>query len=301
MKRKVGLQYKLERAGWLFLAPALVILGLVGLYPLAQTFIVSLTDARMASGEPGRFVGLRNYGDLFQLKPFWLAVRTTVLFTAVSVTIELILGIAIALILQSGLRARGFLRAAILVPWALPTVVSARMWNYMLVDTYGVVNDILVTRLHLLPEKVAWLAEPGLALMAVVAVDVWKTTPFVVLLILAGLQLIPRQTYEAAEVDGASWWQQFRSITLPMLTPTILVVVIFRTLDALRVFDAVWVLTRGQLGTETMATYTYRQMVDFRKIGFGSAASVTIFALIAAFVVVYLLAARSATGGDDQQ
>lgn len=301
MKREASLQRNLERAGWLFVAPSLVILGLVGVYPLLQTFAVSLTDARMASGEPSRFVGLKNYADLFELKPFWGAVQTTVLFTIVSVTIELILGIAIALILQSGLRARGLLRAAILVPWALPTVVSARMWNYMLVDTYGVINDILVTRLHLLPEKVAWLAEPGLALMAVVAVDVWKTTPFVVLLMLAGLQLIPRQTYEAAEVDGASRWQQLWSITLPLLTPTILVVVVFRTLDALRIFDAVWVLTRGQLGTETMATFTYRQMIDFRKIGFGSAASVTIFALIAAFVFVYLMTARSATGGDDQQ
>lgn len=300
MSRDVSLQRRQQRAGWVFLTPTLIILALVGLYPLAQTFYVSLTDARMASGEPSRFVGLQNYVDLFELKPFWNAVGTTVFFTLVSVTIELALGLVIALILSEGMRARGLLRAAILVPWALPTVVSARMWNYMLVDTYGVVNDLLVTRLHLLPEKVAWLAEPGLALGAVIAVDVWKTTPFVVLLMLAGLQLIPRQTFEAAAVDGASKWQQLWRITLPMLKPTILVVLIFRTLDALRIFDAVWVLTRGQLGTETMATFTYRQMIDFRKIGFGSAASVTIFVLIAVFVVVYLLAARGAVGGDDQ-
>ncbi len=299
MSREVSLQRKQERAGWLFLSPTLLILVVVGLYPLVQTFAVSLTDARMASGQKPRYVGLQNYADLFDLGPFWSAITTTIIFTLASVSIELVLGLAIALVLNSGLKARGLLRAAILVPWALPTVVSARMWSYMLVDTYGVVNDILVTKFHILPEKVAWLAEPGLALMSIVAVDVWKTTPFVVLLMLAGLQLIPAQTYEAAAVDGASRWQQFTKVTLPMLKPTILVVVIFRTLDALRVFDAVWVLTRGQLGTETMATFTYRQMIDFRKIGFGSAASVTIFLLIAAFVIIYLFIARSATEEND--
>jgi len=298
VRAPVSLQRQQERSGRLFLLPSILILIVVGLYPLLQTFGMSLTDARMASGEPARFVGLRNYADLLQLKPFWSAVLTTVIFTLISVTLELTIGMGIALILMTGTRARGLLRAAILVPWALPTVVSARMWNYMLVDTYGVVNDLLVTRLHLLPQKIAWMAEPGLVLGAVVAVDVWKTTPFVVLLMLAGLQLIPRQTYEAASVDGASRWQIFTRITLPLLKPTILVVLIFRTLDALRIFDAVWVLTRGELGTETMATFTYRQMIDFRKVGFGSASSVVIFGVIALFVVIYLLVARSATAGE---
>lgn len=300
MSYRGGFERQQQRSAWLFLTPSLIILALVGLYPLVQTFAVSLTDARMASGEAARFVGLRNYATLFQLAPFWQAVGTTLLFTVVSVTIELAAGLAIALVLNSGSRARALLRAAILVPWALPTVVSARMWNYMLVDTYGVVNDLLVEKLHLLPHKIAWLAQPGTSLIAVIAVDVWKTIPFVVLLMLAGLQLIPRQTYEAASVDGASRWQQFARITLPMLRPTILVVLIFRMLDALRIFDAVWVLTRGELGTETMATFTYRQMIDFRKIGFGSAASVTIFALIAVFVVAYLLMARSTVSGEPE-
>lgn len=293
MSRALNLQERQRRTGWLFLTPTLVILAVVGLYPLIQTFAVSLTDARASSGISPRYVGLKNYADLLQLSPFWDSVITTVIFTVTSVAIELTLGLVIALILNSGLKARGLLRAAILVPWALPTVVSARMWNYMLVDTYGVVNDLLVTRLHILPEKIAWLAEPGLALGAIVAVDVWKTTPFVVLLILAGLQLIPRDTLEAASVDGATRWQKLRLIILPILKPTLLIVLIFRTLDALRVFDAVWVLTRGQLGTETMATFTYRQMIDFRKTGFGSAASVAIFLIITAFVTIYLVMARS--------
>jgi len=293
MRRGIDLHRQQERAGWLFMAPTLAILAVVGFYPLAQTFATSLTDARMAGGEPTQFVGMRNYFDLLSLGPFWTAGLTTLVITAVSVAIELALGLGIALLLTSRMRWRGLLRAAILIPWALPTVVSARVWNYMLVDTYGVVNDLLVTRLHLLPEKVAWLAEPGLAPSAIIAVDVWKTTPFVTLLLMAGLQLIPAQTYEAAAVDGASRWQQFWKVTLPLLMPTILVVLIFRALDALRIFDAVWVLTRGQLGTETVATFTYRQMIDFRKIGFGSAASVTIFAVIAVFVITYLWLARA--------
>ena len=298
MARQVTLQSRLERTGWCFVAPALIVLLLVGLVPLLQTFWMSLTDARMASGRAPRFVGLENYIDLLARRPFWEAVRNTVIFTVVSVTLEVVLGLFMALIVYSGFRGRGLMRAAMLIPWALPTVVSARMWNYMLVDTYGVVNDILVTRLGLLSEKVAWLAEPGLALGAVIAVDVWKTTPFAALLFLAGLQLIPPQTYEAAAVDGASRWQQFTRITLPLLRPTLIVVVIFRTLDALRVFDAIWVLTRGQLGTESLATYTYRQMIDFRKLGYGSACSVTIFLLIAAFVAVFLLITRDGTEAD---
>jgi trehalose/maltose transport system permease protein len=179
-----------------------------------------------------------------------------------------------------------------LIPCALPVVVSAKMWNYMRVDTYGVVNYLLVTRFGLMETKVAWLAQPGLALASIVAVDVWKTTPFVALMLLAGLQLIPPALYEAASVDGASRLQQFWRITLPMLRPVILVTLIFRTLDALRVFDVIWVMTRGQSGTESMATYNFRQLIDFQRLGYGSAVSVAIFVLIALFVAAYLVVLR---------
>lgn len=295
------LQRRQNRLGWIFLAPTLILLGLIGIYPLLRTLWMSLTDLRMASGREPQFVGLANYADLLARRPFWEAVQNTVFFTVVSVSFELVFGLVIALILHSSFRGRGIIRAAVLVPWALPTVVSARMWNYMLVDTYGVINDIFYTRLGLLPHKFAYLAEPPFAMLSVIAVDVWKTTPFVVLLLLAGLQLIPKQLYESASVDGANRWQQFWRVTLPMLRPTLLVVLIFRTLDALRVFDAIWVLTRGQLGTESLATYAFRQMIDFRKLGYGSAASVTIFALIAAFIAVYLLMARFIGMREDEE
>src|SRR5690349_17543076 len=172
MSRNSSLQQRQERTGWLFLTPTMLIVAVVGIYPLVQTFWMSLTDARMASGKPLHYTGLKNFADLFQLAPFWQAVCTTIAFTFVSVVLELILGLFIALILSNRSRASGLLRAAILVPWALPTVVSARMWNYMLVDTYGVVNDLLVRKLYLFPENVAWLAQPGTALLSIVAVDV---------------------------------------------------------------------------------------------------------------------------------
>jgi trehalose/maltose transport system permease protein len=296
-----ALQRKQVHTGYWFLAPAMLIVCAISIYPLLRTFYTSLTDVRMASGREPQFVGFANYADLLGRRTFWEAMRHTVLFTVCSVSLEMLLGLAIALIVNSGFRGRGLVRAAMLVPWALPTVVSAKMWNYMLVDTYGVVNDVLFTKLHVLPHKVAWLAEPALAMGSIVAVDVWKTTPFVALLLLAALQLLPRQLYESAAVDGAGAWEQFRRITLPLLRPAILVVIIFRTLDALRVFDVIWVLTRGQIGTESLATYAYRQMIDFRKLGYGSAVSVTIFVLIACFVGVYLSLANVAGPAPEEQ
>jgi len=291
---------RMQRQGRIFLAPTFIILALLGLYPLIQTLLMSFTDARMASGEPLHFVGIDNYLNLFSRKPFWESVEMTVVFAVFSVAVETVLGLLIALALCANIPLKGILRAAILIPWALPTVVSARMWNYMLVDTYGVINDILYTRLHLVAEKIAWMSRPDTAFAAIVAIDVWKTTPFVVLLLIAGLQVIPRQAFEAAAVDGAGVLQRFRHITLPLLAPAILVAMVFRMLDALRIFDSIWVLTRGQMGTESMATFTYRQMIDFRKIGLGSAASVAIFLLIGIFVIVYLSAARIAIGQENE-
>jgi trehalose/maltose transport system permease protein len=285
------LERREERTGWLLLAPAIVVLLLVGIVPLIQTFVVSLTDAFMAGGREWRFLGMRNYSMILRDAEFWVALRNTLLFTVSSVALEFALGMAIALVLNSAFRGRGLVRAAVLIPWALPTVVAARVWSYMLVDTYGVVNDLLL-RVGLIDERIAWLAKPGLALLSMVLIDVWKTTPFVALILLAGLQLIPRQLYEAASVDGATPLQRFFRITLPMLRPAIFVALVFRTLDALRVFDVIWVLTRGELETESLATYNFRHMIDFRNLGYGSAVSVVIFVVIAMFVTAYVVLLR---------
>ena len=288
-----SLHARQARLAWIFLAPCLAVLLLLGLYPLLMTFQLSFTDAHATSMEPGKWTGFQNFTRLLGEQDFRAALRNTLVFTAASVSIEFVLGLAIALLIDSEFRARNIVRASILIPWALPTVVAARLWGWMLTDVYGVVNDLLVNRLGLLSEPLAWTGTNGLALASVIAVDVWKTTPFVALLLLAGLQVIPKGLYEAASVDGAGPVRRFVHVTLPLLVPAILVALIFRTLDALRVFDVVWVLTQGQFGTETLGTYAYRQLFEYSRLGFGSAVCVMLFLLIALVVGVYMVIFRS--------
>jgi len=254
---------------------------------LVTTFYNSLTDARLGSSRSVQFVGLENYRWLLTDPVFLEAVGNTLYFTVVSVSAELVLGLLIALVIHSQFPGRGLVRAAVLVPWAIPTVVSAQMWRWMYNDVFGVVNDLLM-RVGLLDAPLAWTAVPGLAMHAIIAVDVWKTTPFMALLLLAGLQVIPRDLYEAARVDGASQMRQFFSITLPLLRPAMLVALIFRTLDALRVFDVIFVMTAGASGTESMATYNRRVLIEFQQLGYGSAVSVVIFFVIFVFVLLYV-------------
>jgi trehalose/maltose transport system permease protein len=273
---------------WLLLAPALAVVALVALVPLAQTVAASFTNARLAGIEPTRFVGLDNYAALLGDYLFWQAARVTLGFAVITVTGELVLGLVVALVVNSRFRGRGLLRAAMLVPWAIPTVISGQMWKWMYNDVYGVVNDLLVVELGVLPKNVAWVAEPSTAIWAIAAIDIWKTTPFMALLLLAGLQIIPDDLYEAARVDGASAWQQFWTITLPLLRPAIAVALIFRTLDALRVFDLFYVMFGARPDTMTLAVYNQQTIVDFSDVGYGATISVAIFAIIAVVVAIYL-------------
>jgi trehalose/maltose transport system permease protein len=217
---------------------------------------------------------------------FWLAVQNTLVFSVFSVTLECVLGLTVALVANSNFKGRSILRVAILIPWAIPTVVSSKIWAWMFNDIYGVVNVLLVN-FHLIPQKIAFLATPATALPVIIAVDVWKTTPFMALLLLAGLGLIPGDLYEAAAIDGASKIRQFFSLTLPLVMPTLLVALIFRTLDALRVFDIFYVMVGGQGNMATMAIYNQQWLVSFLDAGTGSAASVIILVIIMAFVVLY--------------
>ena len=275
------------RLAWILVLPTLLVVVLVAGYPLAQVFYWSFFKADIAFVEPPEFVGLENYAYLFQDPDFRQALWNTLKFTVVSVSLETVLGLAIALIFHSNLRGRGLVRTAILIPWAIPTVVSAKMWQWMLNDVYGVIN-VLGVKLGLLSQKVAFLARPELLLPSIIAVDVWKTTPFMALLLLAGLQMIPEELYEAASIDGASRWQQFWSITLPLLTPALVVALIFRTLDALRVFDVVFVMSGVNPATRTLAVYNRQTLVDFQDLGYGSAISVAILVIIFAFVLLYM-------------
>lgn len=276
------------RLAWLLLTPTLLVVAFVALFPLLQTIYLSLTDARLASASPTQFVGLRNYLDLARDGIFRNAIRVTVTFTVITVAFEFVLGLLIALVVNSSFQGRGIVRAAMLVPWAILTVVSAQMWKWMYHDIYGVINDLLVNKLHILSRNVAWVADPATAIPAIAAIDIWKTTPFVALLLLAGLQTIPRDVYEAAHVDGASAFQQFLRITLPLLQPAILVTLIFRTLDALRVFDVFYVMFGDRPDTMTMSIYAQQNIVNFADVGYGSAISVAIFLIIAVFVVAYV-------------
>jgi trehalose/maltose transport system permease protein len=271
----------------MMLAPALLVVGAVAFYPLGVTIYQSFTDQQFLAGiEPTKFVGLRNYRDLLHDTVFRDSIVVTVKFTLITVAFEFVLGMIIALVVNSGFKGRGLMRAVMLVPWAIPTVVSARMWQWMYNDIYGPFNDILL-RLHVIDHGVAWISQPSTSLASVAAVDIWKTTPFVALLLLAGLQVIPTELYEAANVDGVGKWNQFRKITLPLLMPAILVTLIFRTLDSLRVFDVFYVFFGNRLDTQTMAIYDQNTIVSTGDVGYGAAISVAIFLIIGLFVVIY--------------
>jgi trehalose/maltose transport system permease protein len=286
-RRRSKLQRRQTRLAWLLLVPSLAVVAFVAIYPLGKTVYQSFTNQDFLALEPTKWVGLQNYRELWHDTVFRHAVWKTVEFTLITVGFEFALGLAIALVVNSSFKGRGVMRAVMLVPWAIPTVVAAQMWKWMLDDTFGVVNDA-GTRLHILSHSQAWISSPGTALASVCAVDIWKTTPFVALLLLAGLQVIPRDLYEAADVDGASQLQQFWRITLPLLAPAILVTLIFRTLDALRVFDVFYVFFGNRPDTQTMAIYNQDTIVGSGHVGYGAAISVAIFLIIALFVVIYV-------------
>jgi trehalose/maltose transport system permease protein len=285
--RRTKLERRQTRLAWLLLLPSLAVVALVAIYPLGKTVYQSFTNQEFLALEPTKWIGFDNYRQLWHDTLFRNSIWETIKFTLITVAFEFVLGLVIALVVNSNFKGRGAMRAIMLVPWAIPTVVAAQMWKWMLDDTFGVINDA-GTRLHILSHSQAWISNPSTALAAVCAVDIWKTTPFVALLLLAGLQVIPRDLYEAADVDGASQLQQFWKITLPLLAPAILVTLIFRTLDALRVFDVFYVFFGNRPDTQTMAIYNQDTIVGSGHVGYGAAISVAIFLIIALFVIIYV-------------
>jgi len=303
--RRSSLTRSRIRAAWLFIAPSLIILALIAGWPLARTIWFSFTDANLNNLSDYQFIGFENYlanydGEWLGLltdPDWWHSVWNTVWFTAVSVSIETLLGVVVALILNAAFPGRGIMRAIILIPWAIPTVVSARMWSWMLHDQFGVINDMLL-RLGLIAAPITWTASPDTALWTVVMVDVWKTTPFMALLILAALQMLPQDIYEAARVDGVHPVRVFFRVTLPLIRPALIVAIVFRALDSLRVFDLIYVLTANSRDTMSMSVYARQQLVDFQEVGLGSAASTLIFLIIALLIVMTLAVGRVRLGED---
>ncbi|WP_034336942.1 carbohydrate ABC transporter permease [Deinococcus misasensis] len=284
---------------WLLLPTLLMIAGVAG-YPLLRTIYLSFTSYNINTDPGPTWVGLENYWlttpegvgiGLLQTPEWWQAVWTTLKFTLVSVGIETLIGLGIALVINSQFKGRGAVRTSILIPWAIPTVVSSQIWNWMYNDSFGILSS-WGQKLGLLQVGESFLSNPETALWALVSVDVWKTVPFMALMILAGLQSIPSDMYEAADVDGASRWTQFWRLTLPLLKTTLAVTVIFRLLDALRVFDMPFIVKGNAPETMTMSIYARQQMFDNAQLGYGSAVSVLIFLIIMVIAVVYLSTSR---------
>lgn len=265
-----------------FLAPAAILLAAVTLYPIIYVFWLTLQRYSLIAG-PSSFTGIDNFVRLFNDARFWNALGNTIYFTVISVAAELALGLAIALLLARPFTGQAAMRTIVLLPWAIPTVVAARMWGWMYNGDFGVINYLLGTDIN-------WLGSPTWAIHAAIVMDVWKSTPFVALLLLAGRLTIAPELYQAAQLDGAGSWALFRYVTFPLLRPLIFVVLIFRTIDAFRVFDAIYVLTGGGPAntTETLSIYAYKVMFQELQFGYGSTLAVVVFVCVAVITAGYV-------------
>jgi ABC-type sugar transport system permease subunit len=281
-----------HRFALLFLLPSFAFVGLFTLYPVFESFRLSFYRLILSLPWLGqKMVGWENYTDLLTDPVAIQSLETTLIFVTVTVPLELLLGLGMALIMNELFRGRGLLRAIVLIPWAIPTVVSSQMWRFIFNDRYGLFNFVLFggdASRYMAP-----LADPTLALVAIIVAEVWKTAPFAALILLAGLQTIPEEVYEAASIDGATAWQKFRHITLPLVKPALLLALLFRTIDALRVFDLVFVMTQGGPAdaTNVFQFYGYKKTFAEGMIGYGSAIAVGVFlvSLILSFIYLRLL------------
>ena len=283
---------KRERfTGWLLLLPALLLLALVFAYPIGRAFVLSLFTENLGNNLQPEFSGLNNYVRMAGDGRFWASIWNTTVFTFFAIVLELTLGMAIALVLNRAFRGRGAVRTIAILPWALPTALIALTWTWIFNDQFGVWNDILL-RLGIIDQPINWLGDPTLALMATIAADVWKTTSFVAILLLAGLQSISEDLYEAHAIDGASAWQSFRQITLPLLLPQILIATLFRFAQSFGIFDLIQVMTGGGPAgaTEMVSLYVYATVMRYLDFGYGAAlVVVTFLVLIIAVAIAALL------------
>jgi multiple sugar transport system permease protein len=279
-----------RRLGWILAGPAFVIMLLVTLYPILQAIYESLFRFRLTAPDERAFIGLENYIVILSDPVWWSGLWTTVFITVVTVVVELVLGFALALVMHKALKSvRGLLRTAILVPYGIITVVSAFAWFYAFDINSGYVNSWFAW-LPGIDENLNWFAQGPTALFVIMASEIWKTTPFISLLLLAGLAQVPDELSEAAKVDGATWWEQMRKVIIPNMKAAIMVAVLFRALDAFRIFDNVFIMTNGAYGTEVLSLLAYRQSISRLEIGLGSAVSVLLFlcVLLICFVAIKL-------------
>ena len=272
-----------RRLGWKLVAPAVFAMLLVTAYPIGYAIVLSLQQVDLRFPDEGGFVGIENYITVLTSGLWWQGVFNTLFITVISVGIELVLGMIIALVMHHAIFGRGAVRTSVLIPYGIVTVVAAFAWFYAFDPASGFVNG-----LPLIADDKAWFGERFSALGVVIAAEVWKTTPFMALLLLAGLTTIDEGVYEAAKVDGASAVQRFVRITLPLMKPAILVALLFRTLDAFRVFDSIFVMTGGGQSTESVSILGYNQLITRLNLGLGSAVSVIIFLMVLAIAFLFV-------------
>jgi multiple sugar transport system permease protein len=272
-----------RKLAWMLCAPAVVAMLLVTAYPIVYAVILSLQDVDLRFPDEGGFVGLSNYTAVLSSDLWWTDFFNTVLIMVISVAIELVLGMAIALVMYRAIFGRGVVRTSVLIPYGIITVVAAFAWQFAFSPETGFVNN-----LPLIPDEKDWFGGRFSSFAVIIMAEVWKTTPFMALLLLAGLVTIDSQLYEAARVDGATAWQRFTRITLPLMKPAILVALLFRTLDAFRVFDTIFIMTRGALDTESVSILGYNQLISRLNLGLGSAVSVLIFLCVFLIAFVFV-------------
>lgn len=287
-KRRKGFEKQGRLAFWLLLPAAIAVFGVI-IYPMFRTLLVSLFQVNSALATVTPFVGLENYAHVLSDPQFWASLGRTLYFTLVSTGLELVLGLAVAGLLNAKLKARWLFRTIVVIPWAIPTIVNAAMWKGIYNAQYGALNALL-TQLGIIKDYQVWLGDPTLALNMVILADVWKTVPLVAFFLLAGLTSIPTELYEAAKLDRASWPRIFRSIVLPMLVPSISIVLVLRTVEAFKVFDIIYAMTRGGPvnGTSTVAYFAYQTAFSDQNFGVGSALSYIIVIIILALSTTYL-------------
>ena len=272
-----------RRLAWMLCAPAVIAMLLVTAYPIIYAIVLSVQDVDLRFPDEGGFVGLDNYVSVLSSDLWWQGVFNTTFITVVSVAIELVIGMAIALVMHRAIFGRGLVRTAVLIPYGIITVVAAFAWQFAFSPETGFVNN-----LPLISDEMDWFGGRFSSFAVIILAEVWKTTTFMALLLLAGLVTIDDQLYEAARVDGASAWQRFTRITLPLMKPAILVALLFRTLDAFRVFDTIFVMTRGALDTESVSILGYNQLISRLNLGLGSAVSVLIFLCVFLIAFVFV-------------
>ena len=296
-KKAVSDRTRSERKlAWMLCAPAVLAMLLVTAYPILYAFVLSLQEVDLRFPDEGGFVGLSNYADVLSSSLWWQGVGNTVFITVISVSIEFVLGMGIALFMHRAIFGRGTVRTSVLIPYGIVTVVAAFAWQFAFQPDTGFINQIGVWA-----EDKNWFGERGSAFFVIILAEVWKTTPFIALLLLAGLTTIDDGLYEAARVDGANAVQRFFRITLPLMKPAILVALLFRTLDAFRVFDSIFVMTRGSVDTESVSILGYNQLISRLNLGLGSAVSVLIFLMVLLIAFLFVKGFGTAVPGREEE